>query len=553
MVHIRWQALIAILGMIFLGMLLGYLAFNASTVTEPETGGTYLEGLAGHPNLINPLYSQYNDVDRDLVALIFSGMTRIDEKGQVQPDLAKKWETSADGLVYTFTLRSDVKWQDGKPLTADDVVYTLRQMQDPGFSGLSYLSDMWRTVAISQVNTTAILFQLTEPFAPFLDYTTIGLLPAHLLADVSADALPANSFNVKPVGTGPFQVEQLTNDRITLVANPYYYGPHPFLDRLTFNFYPDYESIFAAYQRGEIEGIARILPNDLDRARSLNTLNLYSARLSSYSLIFLNLSKPQFGDKQVRQALLYALDRQKIVDDILQGQGLVATSPILPGSWAYDPLIKTYPYDANKAKSLLDAAGWKDANGDGLREKDADQLAFTLTTNDDPTRVQIAKAIAQNWGAIGVKVDLKTVPTATIVQNVLRPRAFDAVLYSFGLLPNDPDSYALWNSTQTPDRSDAGLNYGGWDNRDADEALEAARKTNDQGQRAELYQKFQSLFAEELPALLLYYPVYTYGVDARVHDVQLAPLLEPSDRFRTLAQWYLKTRRVMMTEATKTP
>lgn len=552
MKHIRWQLLIALVGIAFLGVLLGYLALDTASVARPDWGGTYIEGIAGRPNAINPIFSQYNDVDRDIAALVFTGLTRSSEGGKVQPDLATDWAISPDGLVYTFTLRSDVYWHDGAPFTADDVLYTLHAIQDPAYNAPPDLGAFWRTVSITATNATTIRFQLTQPYAPFLDYTTIGILPAHLLEEVPPGELFQSPFNRHPIGTGPFQIAEVTTSRITLDANPRFYGTRPYLARLQLRFYPDYESVFAAYLREEVEGIGRILPAYLPKAREISRLKLYSAQIAGYSLIYLNLSKPAFQDKAVRQALLYAIDRQRLIGN-LQGQGILATSPIGPKSWAYAAALPTFPFDRDKARALLDGAGWRDDNNDGIREKEQSVLSFVLTTPDEPTRVALANEIAQGWQAIGVKATVQPVPASLLVPNVLRPRQFDAVLYEWRTLSNDPDQYENWHESQIPSASNLGQNYSGLKDRDLSEALEAARRTNDLAKRIELYRVFQERFTDLVPALLLYYPVYTYGIDARVNNVHPAPMLTPSDRFHNVTQWYVKTTRVVFSVAAGEP
>ncbi|MCX7839475.1 MAG: ABC transporter substrate-binding protein [Anaerolineae bacterium] len=553
MKHIRWQLLIALTGVALLGATLAYLALETSFVAYPDWGGTYIEGIAGRPSAINPIFSPYNDVDRDLVALVFNGLTRADENGVLQPDLATQWTISPDGLVYTFTLRADVVWHDGVFFSADDVLYTIHALQDPAYPGPPDLGTFWRTVSVTRVDDLTIRFQLTQPYAPFLDYTTIGILPAHLLQGIAVTDLMAHPFNRRPIGTGPFQVIESTASQVMLEANPRFYGGRPYLNRIILKFYPNYESVFAAYTRGEVEGIARILPAYLPQARQLDRLDLKHARLGGYSLIYLNLSKPIFQDKVVRQALLYALDRQRLIDEVLQGQGVIAHSPIGPSNWAYYSRVPIYPYDAQRAQTLLDGAGWRDSNGDGTRDKDRMELAFNLITPDDATRVALAQAIAQQWQAIGVRATVQIVPTSLLVSQILRPRQFDAVLYEWRTLSNDPDQYENWHQTQVPGSTGLGQNYTGLNDRDISEALETARRTNDQGKRIELYRKFQELFAERVPALLLYYPIYTYGVDVRVQGVTLAPMLTASDRFRYVTKWYLKTKRIAFNVGAEVP
>lgn len=549
--YIRWQATIAFLGTILIVAILGYLAFSFTTVIVPDVGGTYVEGLAGNPQYINPILCQYNDVDRDLCALIFNGLTDANEKGEIVPDLATHWEVSDDGLTYTFYLRRDVRWHDGASFTADDVVFTIEAIQAPDFQGVPYLADLWRAVSVKRIDDYTISFTLQEPFTPFIDYTTVGILPAHILQNIEAKALPEARFNNQPVGTGLFQVEELSAKHIVLRANAHFYGTRPYLSTIEFRFYPDYESIFGAYERGEIEGISRVLPEDLPQAREHQNLNLFSARLSGYTLILLNLNNPNtpfFQSKEVRQALLYALDRQKIIDQILDGQGLVVHSPIMPDSWAYYQNVKKYSYDPAQAKALLDQAGWMDSDGDGIREKEGIKLEFGLLTNDDPTRVKIIEEITRQWAAVGVKAIPQTSGISGLVRDFLRPRRYDAILAQWQELPPDPDPYPIWHSTQGQSE---GQNYTGFAHQEADQIMEEARRTTDQTRRMELYHRFQQIFTDEVPALLLYHPVYSYAIDKRVKGVQIAPMIDPSDRFRTITDWYVITRRVILSEAQK--
>jgi peptide/nickel transport system substrate-binding protein len=558
--HLRWPVIITLLGIALLGSLLGYLAFTRVTVVVPDVGGTYVEGLAGTPQYVNPILCQYNQVDRDLCSLVFNGLTRLNERGEVVPDLAERWEISDHSLVYTFHLRRDVRWHDGSPFSADDVLFTVEAMQNPRYQGPPYLAELWRSVEVVKINSYAVEFTLREPFAPFLDYTTIGILPAHLLAGVPAELLPNDPFTRHPIGTGLFQVEEITAEYALLQANPDFYGPKPYLNKIEFRFYPDHESILSAYEQGEVQGIGRVLPEDLAEVEANAGLKLFSARLTGYTLIFLNLKDldlPFFQEKPVRQALLYALDRQKLVDRVLKGQGLVAHSPILPGTWAYDSDIVRYEYDLERAKTLLTEAGWHnpthlstktgDTNGEGnesVREKAGMRLAFTLLTDDDPLHIALAKEIARQWETLGVEATPRTISSG-LVGEFLHPRKFEALLIDLDLR-GDPDPYPLWHSTQA---NDEGQNYAGFINYEVDKLLEEARCTTDSGRRAGLYHRFQEIFADEVPSLLLYYPIYTYAVDEEIKGVQLGPMGDPSGRFRNVTEWYILTKRIIITQA----
>ncbi len=539
--YLRWQAAIALLGIILLAALLSYAAYNFTTVTVPDRGGTFVEGVAGNPQYLNPLLSRYNRADADLVALLFNGLTRLDQQGNVVPDLAEGWQVSPDGLTYDFKLRSGLYWHDGAPVTAADVLYTVGAMQDQEFPGDPALSTLWRAVEVSAPDgpdARAIRFKLKQPFAPFLDYTTIGLLPAHLWERVPAAQMMNSQLNTRPVGTGPFQLSQISATRIDLVPFPRYHGPAPNLTGLTIRFYPDHQSLLPAYDRGEIDGISWIWPDEIDSLATRKDLQVFSAPMSGYTLIDLNQQNPNtpfFKDVNVRQALLYGLDRQALVDHVLHGQGMVAHSPILPGTWAYDEDVTKYGYNPEKARQLLDQANWKDSDGDGVRDKDGKKLSFILLGQDR----ELLEAIAKMWAQIGVQAVPQVVTAAGLATDFLVPRTYEAALVHWELA-GDPDPYPLWHSTQIKD----GQNYAGWNDRAADEAIEKARALADQPARKPFYVDFQREFAAKVPALLLYHPVYTMGIRDKVHDVQVGPLNTPGDRYRDIANWYIVTKRI---------
>ena len=544
--HIRWQAILTFTGIAMTMAFLGFLAFSRTTVTLPDVGGTYTEGIAGIPQFINPLLAQYNQVDQDLSALIFNGLTRFDGQGELQPDLAKSWSVSDDGLVYVFKLRDDIRWHDNQPFTAADVVFTVGLMQDPDFPGVSYLSNLWQTVTVEQLDDYTIRFSLPEHFPAFADFTTIGILPEHLSKDMSARDLLNHPFNLKPVGTGPFKLDEVNAQFARLSVNPLYNGSKPRLANLELRFYPSYQETIAAYQAGEVQGISSIPPQAIPTVEALDTLNLYTARLSGYEIIYLNLQdaekSPFFQEVKVRQALLYSLDRQAIIDQALHGQGLIANGPIRSWSWAYNPTQPVINFDPAKASALLDEAGWRASDGGGIRNKEGRPLTFSLLTSDDPDRVKVAEAVRDQWQQLGIVATVEVMGAG--LGDRLAQHQFQAALAEV-LLTGDPDPYPFWHQTQTA----GGQNYAGWSNDDASMLLEQARSVTDQGRRNDFYFEFQRIFAEEVPSLILFHPVYTYGVNREVYDVQLAPMTNPSDRFRTIAHWYVLTRRVIYSEA----
>ena len=556
--YIRWQALIALSGIILVGVFLFSIALSRTTVLVPDEGGIYTEGLAGAPQYVNPLLAHYNPVDQDLAALIFSGLTRTDDQGELQPDLASTWTVSPDGLVYLFHLRRDARWSDGEPFDADDVLFTIGLMQDPEFPGVPYLANLWRSVKVEKLDDHTVRFRLGEPLPTFADYTTIGILPEHVLGAVSARDLLTHPFNTQPIGTGPFLLESISAEQALVAPNPRYIPPpgrgdarreQPFLAGMEFRFYPTYERLITAYQSGDIQGISYIPPYLFAEAAELDSLNLYSARLSGYQIVYLNLKDPEgspfFQDARVRRALLLALDRQTLIDEALNGQGIAANGPIRPWSWAYDSRIPNTEYDPDQAEALLAEANWIDTDGDGIRDKDGRPLQFTLLTGDDPIFTGLAQAMAEQWARHGMVVQVE--PMGASLSERLRTRDFQAVLVEL-LLSGDPDPYPLWHQTQI----EGGQNYGGWDNRQASEVLEQARYLTDRSQRKRYYDRFQGLFVDETPALIIAYPTYTYAIDESVRNVQIGPMVSPSDRFRSFPDWYINTRRVIVAEAERT-
>lgn len=552
--HLFWQALLATLGIALVFVVLFQVVSEEPPVQEatielPARGGTYIEGTLGYSEVINPILAprvvQANPVDQDLSALVFDGLTSLDHSGRISPSLAIEWQVSEDGTVYEFRLRPGVRWHDGAPFTSADVAFTVQAIQDPSYQGDPSLADLWRSVRVETPDDERVLFELDEPFPSFINYTTMGLLPAHLLGNVPAAELPEHSFSTaNPVGTGAFRVESVSADRVVLATNEDYWGPAPFLEGVEFWFYAEWEGLLADYEEGKIQGFHPPQITYLPRLATLPELQLYSAQSAGYGIVFLNLARETlqfFQEMEVRQALLYALDREMLINTALLGQALVAHSPIAPMSWAYDPSVRQYGYDPERAIGLLDASGWMDSDADRIRDKEGIGLAFTLLTSDDATLVNMAEEMALQWRAVGVEATVVSMSGEEVNESV-RSRDYDAALVQVGLTA-DPDPYPLWHSTQAT----VGQNYSGYSSEQADVVMEEIRSTTGIEEPTRLHHAFQQIFAEEVPSLLIYYPIYTYAVDAQVRDVQLSPLFYTSDRFRNIEDWYVLTEAIVVT------
>ena len=549
MKKLRWQFLIVALTLVVVAvLLLTQKSVTTPTLPEPTSGGIYTEALVGSFGRLNPLLDMNNPADRDVDRLLFSGLLRFDSRGIPQPDLAESWGISADGKIYNVTLRANATWHDGAPVTSDDVLFTLNMLRSEYSAYPSDVRALWDNVEITRINDKNLKFTLTEPFVPFLDYLTFGILPQHLLENVSADQLVNADFNLAPVGTGPYKFDHLMveNGQITgvvLVVSENYFGQVPFLEQIVFRYYPSAETALEAYHAGEVLGVSQVSLDVLPQALSEPNLSLYSSRMPRLTLILLNLGDNNlafFQDKKVRNALMLGLNRQWMVNNLLQGQGVVADSPILPGTWAYYDGVAHIDYDPDAAVAQLKAAGYVLPQDSTVRAKDSVSLSFTMVYPDDSLHAQIAKSIQQSWAAIGVEVKLQAVAYDSLLNDYLTPRTYQAALVDLDLSRSyDPDPYPFWHQAEIT----GGQNYSQWDNHTASEYLENARVVADTDVRARLYRNFQVVFSRELPALLLYYPVYTFAVDQRVQGVQATPLFESADRFNGIASWYLVTRR----------
>jgi peptide/nickel transport system substrate-binding protein len=520
---------------------LWYATRDGSGPQAPAHGGRYLEAVVGSPLRVNPLYTAFNDVDKDLAALVFSGLTRLGPDGTVLPDLAESWEVSADARVYTFHLRQGVTWHDGTAFTADDVIFTWSALSDPNFKGEPSLGQLWQQVKCAKQDDFTVVCELPQPFAPFLAHTTIGILPRHHLKGLSAEALFIAPFNEQPIGTGPFILRTLNSQMALLESNPSYHWTEAVIAEMELRFFSDYRSAASALQDGEVQGLflsPEASPDILEQLEQDERLQRLASQRNSYTLLYLNTRMPPLDDSSVRQALLYALDREAIVAGRLDGRAQLADSPIVPGTWAYSDDVRSYQHDPEKALSLLAESGWR-INSRGVLAKEGNELRLDLLTDDEPERIAIGQQIVEQLRAVGVDANLQSQAGSDLVHDFLLPRRFQAAIYGWDQ-GYDPDPYPAWHSSQAQER---GFNLAGYADQSVDRILGEARQTSDVEERKALYREFQQIFADEVPSILLFYPVYNYFVDKEVRGISLGVLFEPASRFANVHQWYIEGTR----------
>jgi peptide/nickel transport system substrate-binding protein len=548
MSKLRWQLLLVALALVAIALLLlARQPILRNLFAQPGQGGVYIEGLVGSIGRLNPLLDGANPADQDIDRLIFSGLLKFDERGNPQPDLAESWGISLDGLDYNFTLRENLTWQDGEPLTAQDIVFTIDLLRNQDLPIPEDIRTLWSKVEATALDDRHLQFRLPSAFAPFLDYLSFGVLPKHLLSELDPGQLVNAPFNLKPIGSGPYEFQELLSENnqvtgVVLKAWDAYPQGRAFIDQIIFHYYSTSSDAYQAYKTGDIMGISYISPELLPQVLADPTLNVYSTRLPRLSIVMLNLDSaeaPFFKEQQVRQALLQGINRQWIIDNYLDGQAFIADGPILPGTWAYNESLGTIPYDPDKAISILKLAGYTiPAEGGDVRSKDGVSLEFELVHPDTELHTRIAESIRDNLAELGIKVDLVAVPYDKLVTDYLQPRNYQAALVDLNLARSaDPDPYPFWHQAEIT----GGQNYSKWDDRRASEYLEQARVSINQSTRAKLYRNFQSEFARELPSLPLYFPVYSYAISVQVRGVSMGPIFQSSDRFATLTQWFLVT------------
>lgn len=525
-------------------LVLGVLAVLAAwfAVTGPLTGSDkggrqrYVEAVVGEPTRISPLFAYLNDADRDLTSLVFSGLTRLGQRGEVLPDLAESWDIGDDSKSVTFHLRAGVVWHTGVAFTSADVIFTYSLLADPNVRSDPDQAPLWRQVKCAAPDDLTVTCQLPEPFSPFMAYTTVGIVPKHLLEGADAASLFENPFNRAPVGTGPYRLLQFDPSSVVLQANDKYYLGAPGIPQVELRFYQDPAGATAGMVRGDVDGLlldSTASQSDYDTLTSLSRVRGYNANRSAYTILYLNNGTPPLNEKPVRQAIAETIDIDAVIGDILGGRAARADSPIIPGTWAFNPDVKSYKHDKADAGDLLDEAGWTLPEGKDVRERNGAEFRLSLMTDQDPARGAIAEEVTRQLAEAGIAATVVREDSASLVRDFLVPRQYQAAIFGWDPGP-DPDPYSAWHSSQATGN---GRNLATFTNDQADHIMEEARLTWDLDQRQRLYFTFQNVVHDEVPSILLFYPVYTYFVSSDVKGVELGTLFGASSRFRNVHEW----------------
>lgn len=617
---------------------LGTNFYFKNTTIIPDFGGEYKEGIVGQPMSANPLRLSSHDIDRDIAEVLFSGLLKYDENGNLINDLSESYDVLEDGKSVEVYLKKDVVWHDGAPLTIDDVMFTLSLIQDPQYQS------PWRIkflgVAADEISGGGVRFTLPKKYAGFLENITFKILPKHIFKNIAPQNWPRLISKEHLVGSGPFALEEI-NDKagyikwMSFKRNENYYDKKPYLEKITFLFYRTSEDLLRAAKVGEIHGFA---PTDMKafEASFKGNMTAHLISIPRYFALFFNTNqKTVFSDKNIKQALELAIDKEKIIKDVFGGNGQAAASPILPGFFNLSPLADTPQYNKTEAEQILENAGFVLNENTGMREKmntleptfkfnknltlknqnndvtelqkclakdkevypegvvsgyfgvktkvavikfqekyredilvpagldrgngevkpltrkklnevcfakqtEVIPLEMTITTSNKFPLMEIAENLKELWEEVGISVIINKVSLSNLQTEVLANRNFETLLFGEAL-SSIPDPFPFWHSSQ---KDHPGLNIASYNSKKADTLLEKARQTQSEEERIESLEEFQEVFIEDAPALFLARPDYTYVLSPSIHGYDIKKITEPSKRFGTIAEWFIKTRRV---------
>jgi peptide/nickel transport system substrate-binding protein len=541
--------LLPLLGLLF-GLALGGCGSEADSAVDrtagqsaakPAYGDTFIDALTGNisgliPNILT------DGASFEVGSLIYSGLITRDKDLNIIGELAESWEFSRDCLDLTFRLRRNVRWHDGRPFTADDVVFTYEAMVNPK-TPTAYREDFRAVDKVEAVDPHTLHVRYKRPHAKALQSWGTWILPRHVLESYVREGrlreAPQNRSN--PVGTGPYRFsEWKPGEKVVLVANLDYFEGRPYLSRIVYRIIPSQATIFLELKAKGIDsaGPAGLTALQFKRQADFpafrKAYNKFQYQDNSYTYLGFNLSDPRFADRRVRQAFAHAINKRELIDGVRLGLGREATGPYKPGTWAYNPNVRSYPYDMDKARELLAAAGWRHRNADGILVKDGQPFTFVLRTNQgNDERRKVAEIVQASLKDLGVRVDIQVIEWASFLKEYIKKKRFEAIILGWGI-GLDPDQYEVWHSSKSgPDD----LNRIGYANPEADEMLEKGRASCVEAERKKYYDRFQEILADDQPIVFLYFRDALPVVSSRVRGI--AP--SPNGIRYNFNEWYVPT------------
>jgi peptide/nickel transport system substrate-binding protein len=559
----REKVIISVAAVIFAvsGAILVTRVYRTTVIDLPARGGSYTETLTGAPKLVNPLYAPLSTVDSDIVSLVYAGLLQRNRAAELIPGLAENFSVSDDRTTYTFTLREDLRWHDGEAVQADDVAFTIAAIKNPAYQ--SPLRTSFSGITASAVDERTVVFELDEPYPAFTSLLTVGILPLHIWENISPESATLATNNLKPIGAGPFKFSSLAKDAETGAVRVYelevfddYFGERAYLDTVVFRFNPTFQESVRALNEGRADGMDYIPAEGRDQLVAKKSYQMHYLQQPQVTALFFNQAADSVvSDTTVRTALAYATDKELIAET--NPAFMAIDTPIPPVFNEYrNPDVPRYMFNEKTARTLLEDAGWQltatnetaaTSTSEDMRPvaegtwyKKGDQwLAITITTADQSDTRAAAEAIAEQWRALNIAAAVELIDPRDIQGEYIRPRAYEALLYGY-LTGADPNPFAFWHSTQTGAQ---GLNLANVQDSSVDDAIEATQAATTQPERVTAYQELQTTLAELVPAVFLYSHAYPYVQSNAVHGFTTTAIIEPSNRFSTVTDWYVETKK----------
>lgn len=520
--------------------------------TTPISGGTLVEGIIGTPRFVNPVLA-VTRADLDMSALIYSGLMKINPDGELVPHLAESVTINDTGTVYNIVMRKDLRFHDGTPLTARDVTFTIALAQDATLK--SPLRGNWVDIVVEEINEYELNIVLEEAYAPFIENLTLGILPRHIWSQLPIEQIPFSERNTNPIGSGPFNVKTIARNKSGIIESytleRFTHAPEPAkIAHIKTIFYASEIELVDGYQAGEFDSSA-YLPATLTHsfAESNRDTAVTELALPRVFALFINQNRtPALRDLGAREALSAAINRQTIVENVLYNYGVPTTYPLPATHFAVQSTSSTPEISealsvtstTSNAIAILEEAGWV-RNDSGIWEKriggELTPLQVTLRTTNNTLFGQVAEAVARDWRAIGVEVQLEQYEQTDLLQNVIRPREYQTLLFGIEM-GRSIDLYPFWHSSQ---REDPGLNIAQYANIEVDSLLDRARTTTDMQVRTDSTNEALAIITAEFPAIFLFTPTSTYITPDTVETSDMNDISRPHERFMNISQWHMNT------------
>jgi len=524
------------------------LILNKVTQWKPAIGGSLNYGTWTSPKNLNPIISQNNDSEQELINMIYSGIIEENGQGGFENDLAEDIIINESKTVYEIYLKDNVYFQDGVKLTADDVVFTVMLMKNYDYKS-PYFS-LFKDVKVEKLGELMVKITVPASQSNFYSYLNFKIIPKHLWESISPDQFAVHELNIKPIGSGPYMIAKVEKNKMGNIVNIALkrhkkYFKNTFIEKLNVQFFDDSESAFAAFVKGNIDMIKEITPYQKDLIHKKNKIKLNHLKLPRYYAIFLNQKNPLLANRKISEILDIATNKQAIIDTIFFGDAELLNSPIASHFIGYEKSLNENLYDLNLAKDKLKDLGYVDKDGDGILEKwngkTKTDLEFSLLLPSNNELIHLADMIKKDWEQLGVRVNLQIVPLQELYKDYLKTRNYDALLFGETYTIN-PDLYYFWHSSQA---DDLGLNLSVYKNVAVDAILEINHNTSDKEQIEKNLKELQELLFIDRPAIFLNNPNYisAYYKKLKIDDNQIYNSFPSS--LTNIDKWYIEQRRVM--------